>query len=144
MKAKDIKKNDFRPYGPPLFYGSEPHPFFYTKKEICRIKLDDEADIPFEEGKKYFLSLGLDHGYYPGETTPDAYLVEYEEISKENPKYLKELDEFLKSKDAHEQLAKEWKAWKKLYDAEQKIIVDRQTEIRERKQYLQLKKKYEK
>ena len=140
MKAKDIRKNGFNEFGPPTFYGREPEPFFYTKKEVNRIKLDDEADVPFESGKKYFISLGLDHGYYPGDCKPEAYLVEYEEISKENKKYRKELDKFLKEKEEHEQLVKDWKAWKKLYDAEQKA----NKELQERKNYLKLKAKYEK
>jgi hypothetical protein len=140
MKAKDVRKNGFSEYGPPIFYGYEPQPFSYTKKEISRIELDDDAHIPFEDGKKYFLSLGIDYGYYPGDSTPKAYLVEYEQISKENKKYPKELDTFLKSKEAHEQLVEEWKVWKKLYDTEQKA----NKELQERKQYLKLKAKYEK
>jgi hypothetical protein len=144
MKAKDVRKNGFSEYGPPIFYGIEPEPFSYTRKEISRTRLTDGGDVPFEEGKKYFISLGMDYGYYPGDATPEAYLVEYEEISRENPKYLKELDKFLKSKKAHEQLVKDWNTWKKLHDAEKKIIAKQKKEIRERKQYLELKKKYEK
>jgi len=140
MKAKDLRKNGFSVYGPPTFYEREPQPFFYSKKEISRIELEDEMDVPFEDGKKYFVSLSIDGGYYPGDETAKAYLVQYEEVSKENKKYLKELDAYFKKKEAHEQLVKDWKVWKKAFDAEEEIKRERQ----EKKNYLKLKAKYEK
>lgn len=139
MKAKDLRQNGFSKYYPPSFYHQPPLEFYITKKEISRVKLNDEAHIDFDPTKKYFISLGLDYGYYPGDTEPEAYLVEYEEIKTLNKSYTRQLQEFLITEHKHKQDVEAWEAWKKALDEEE----IKKKEVEERKQYLQLKKKYE-
>jgi hypothetical protein len=139
-KAKDLRKNGFSPYCQPISYTLEPLEFFIDRKVISKNKLDDESEVIFDPSKRYFISLGLDHGYYPGDSTPEAYLVEFEELKTINKKYESQLRKYEKDKVTHEENVERWKAWKKLYDAEQKAS----DELRQRKEYLKLKKIYEK
>ncbi len=140
MKSKDLRQNGFSPYSPPTYWNPEPQEFFITRKEISRVQLEDDSEVICDPNKKYFISLGMDHGYYPGDSSPEAYLVEFEEIKTPNKQYERQLKKYEKDKVAHEENVKSWEIWKKVYDTEE----EERQELELKKQYLKLKKRFEK
>lgn len=123
---KNYPKN-FRNWSPPYLGASEPQEFVWKDGESREVDTYKNIEI---KGGIYWIKAYEENS---------DYVAIVERIKILNPKYQKELANYNKKLAAHKIKLAEWQKWKDKWDAE----VKKEQESAEKRQYLELKKKYE-
>lgn len=138
---KTVYPDWFNANGAPLQeYGLvEPQKVLTKNTVVSKIRLEDGDEVICDPRYNYIVSIDLEHGCYPGDTYAECYLIGRISKDVENEKYDSELAAWKRKVKKFEKITEEWKMFKDLWDAEQA----KKKEAKERKHYLELKKKYE-
>jgi len=106
----------------------KPQKIITETKEIHRCQIFDGEELQFEPGKQYQLDINY------GTDNHEYFLVEFEEVTKENPNYDAEMETY----KAQWATVHEWDRQKAEYDAQK----ERDDKEKRRAQYEQLRKEF--